>query len=726
MYLAHRDQSGRKHSLESHLYAVAEIAAASAKKFGSADWAGLAGLWHDLGKYSADFQQMLEQSVEAHLETKPVVKRVDHSTAGAIHAVKLDPGFGKVLAYIIAGHHAGLADSEPDGNAQGITPLSVRLRKQACYDAIAGIPPAAIMQGDGYLPKTGFQHPEALALWVKMLASCVFDADFLDTENFFDPDRSELRKTCAPVEYLPEKFNSHMDSLARGADNNRPLNLIRADILAHCRKAAARQDKLFSLTVPTGGGKTLSSLAFALENCKVHGRERVIYAIPYTSIIEQTADVFRKALGDDTVLEHHSNFDPDDDKETTRSRLLSENWDAPLIVTTTVQLFESLFAARTSRLRKIHNLANSVIILDEAQLLPVNYLKPILAVLDQLQKHFNTTVLFCTATQPSLSTVLQHMSPVEIISSPAELANQLRRVEPVFRHKSPLSWQAVADEAGQEQRVLCILNTRKDCRTLHGLMPEGTYHLSTWQCGAHRSRILAEIRDKLNRQEEVRVVSTQLVEAGVDIDFPVVWRALAGYESLTQAAGRCNREGRLEKGRLIVFSPENPPPVGDLKLRADTARNLLERGFSDIFAPDVIRQYFHELYTDTGDTRMDKHKIMDLLGMERTRASPDFSFRTAADRFRFIEDNAETSVLVPWDEGAELVALLRRNPEDWKARRKAQRYSVSLYDHTLKQWLDRGLVEEIAPGLLALTAKAPYNDRTGLDISYDEMPFLAA
>jgi len=320
---------------------------------------------------------------------------------------------------------------------------------------------------------------------------------------------------------------------------------------------------IYTLTVPTGGGKTLSSMGFALNHAVKYGKHRVIYVIPYTSIIEQTADQFRAIFGE-AVIEHHSNLDSTDEaKENARSRLACENWDAPVIVTTTVQFFESLFASRTSRCRKLHNIVNSVVILDEAQLLPPDFLAPILEALKELQKNYGVTVVFCTATQPALGphkTMDFDFKGIdgmkEIMDDPAMLHKALKRTEiRQVRNLEPLTWDDVAGEITNNESVLCIVNRRDDARTLWELLPEGSIHLSALMCGAHRVRKIKEIKERLRNGVPTRVVSTQLVETGVDVDFPVVYRAMAGLDSIAQAAGRCNREGLRAKGKVFVFTP---------------------------------------------------------------------------------------------------------------------------------------------------------------------------
>jgi CRISPR-associated endonuclease/helicase Cas3 len=493
-----RTGDGATHDLEEHLRSAALLAGRFAKAWGASETAALAALWHDLGKYAAEFQAMITASdPDAHLEgvaTGPR-KRVNHSSAGALLAIeRFGTRFGRLLAYPIAGHHSGLPDWMGEGGKIG---LKDRLDEKAhLARARAGKPPHDIL--DVAPPSTPIPDGADKGLWVRMFASALFDADFLDAEAFFDPTVSSGRADWPALSSLLPKLDAHLARKSAEAEPT-PVNRLRADVLHACRTAASYQPGLFSLTVPTGGGKTLSSLAFALEHARAHRLRRVIYAIPFTSIIEQTARVFREAVGSDAVLEHHSALGPRPEAETARSRLAGENWDAPLIVTTTVQLFESLFANRTSQLRKLHNLAASVLVLDEAQALPPGVLRPVTAVLDQLVKHYCCSVVLCTATQPALRKVFRDLpQPVEIAPDPPALFRALDRVDIAMPARGERhSWDEVAAEIGDSTQALAIVNTRRDCRTLHARLPSGAIHLSTWQCAAHRNFLFRHIRQRL-------------------------------------------------------------------------------------------------------------------------------------------------------------------------------------------------------------------------------------
>jgi CRISPR-associated endonuclease/helicase Cas3 len=712
--LAHITNDGRTHALRKHLFETAERAADFASAFGFRQWGWLGGLWHDLGKYSQAFQNKLRAAAgdEAHLEAKA---RVNHSTAGGLYAVQRFGIAGRLLAYIAAGHHAGLPDWEAD--ATGRAALSQRLLNKDLLDAaLADKIPADILEQPFPLEKPIGRDP---AFWLRMLFSCVVDADFLDTEDFFEPEKALQRSGYPALSELLAPFTAYMaDKQAEVRDT--PVNRIRASILARCIEKANEPPGISSLTVPTGGGKTLSSMAFALHHAAIHGQRRVIYVIPFTSIIEQTADQFRKIFGD-AVVEHHSNLDVSDTEwETPRSRLACENWDAPIIVTTNVQFFESLFASRTSRCRKLHHIAGSVVVLDEAQLLPPEFLRPILKALDELRKHYGVTILLCTATQPALG---PHKSSgftfeglegiCEIMEDPPSLFNRLKRVEvklPENIHE-PSTWEDLAEELAQLRSVLCIVNRRDDCRILWSMMPQDTFHLSALMCGAHRSDRIAKIKARLQVGLPTRVVSTQLVEAGVDLDFPAVYRAMAGLDSIAQAAGRCNREGLLAKGELTVFTPPSRPPAGVLRQAAEIGARLLNEDKTDPLAPHRFTAFFRELYWLQGEDRLDARNILrDLRPDNEFR----FSFRTVAAHFKLIDDSAQAPVLVTYgEEGVKLVEQLTRlGPERWLLR-KLQRYVVNLPKHLHQRLRVEGAIREVHAGIFVQSHGALYDEDLG-------------
>lgn len=721
-FLAHvrqdKENLWHEHDLDEHLREVGRRAGEAANAFDSADWARLAGIWHDLGKYSNEFQRYIKnasgyEAAEAHIEGAP--SRVDHSTAGAIHAIRQLGKSGRIPAYLIAGHHAGLPDwsaSETGGKS-----LSVRLNPEHDY-LLDRIPPQAVPADifDQTLPTTKPKGgTKGLHLWLRMLFSCLTDADFLDTEAFMDGSKAAVRKGYRDLADLLEIFDNYMMSKAK---TDTPVNVIRTAILNQCREKAQLAPGMFSLTVPTGGGKTLSGTAFALEHAIRHQKQRIIYVIPYTSIIEQTANIFRDVFGDN-IVEHHANLDPD--KEDACSRLATENWDAPIIVTTNVQFFESLFAARTSRCRKLHNIINSVVVLDEAQLLPPEFLQPIADIMNLLVAHYGVTFVLSTATQPALGSFqsfgeqpFRGLDNVrEIMDDPDSLYRKLKRVEVTVPDDltTPDDWQSIANALQKHSTILCIVNRRDDARELYRLMPEGTIHLSALMCGEHRSHVIADIRAKLKNNQSVRVISTQLVEAGVDFDFPVVYRALAGLDSIAQAAGRCNREGKLyTPGKVVVFVPPKPAPPGLLRQAAQISVSLLAGNKNDVLERGLAKRFFEHLYIRAPS--LDKYGIHDLL----TRDAGDgaIQFRTAATRFQLIDDSTYQTILVRYDDNDILLDQLKKEgPQRWLMR-KLQRYSVNLPRHVFARLEAKGDVCQIWPGIYAQASAALYNDKLGV------------
>lgn len=732
-FIAHVRKDGERwieHSLEEHLHEVARRSRESATELNAAEWAYLAGLWHDLGKFSPDFQSYIRRvsgydAEEAHIEG---VGRVDHSTAGAIHAVGRLGKAGQILAYLIAGHHAGLPDWHGDKNAGAA--LSTRLDQRHRLDALPLLAiPAAILSPElPSLPKipgnAGGAH-----LWLRMLFSCLVDADFLDTEAFMSPEKVAARGHEACVTDLLCSFDAFMGQFANTEAT--PVNRVRADVLHQCRQQAALAPGLFSLTVPTGGGKTLASMAFALEHAKHYKKRRVIYAIPFTSIIEQTAGIYRDIFGD-RVIEHHSNLDPDTDTETARSRLATENWDAPVIVTTNVQLFESLFAAKTSRCRKLHNLVDSVIILDEAQTLPPELLQPCLDVLNLLALHYGVSVVLCTATQPALSDVtsfgrcLRGLNNVrEITGQPDALFAALKRVQVELpaNFQARDDWDTIAARVGDDDTALAIVNTRQDCRELWQRLQKmegGAIHLSASMCGAHRAQRISEIRQKLKDGEPVRVVSTQLIEAGVDVDFPIVYRALAGLDSIAQAAGRCNREGRRDSGRVVVFVPPKSAPPGQLRRAEQTTVSLMAGSDLDPLAPATFQRYFRQFYLDAPN--WDQYDMEGLLVRDASRM--EIQFRTAAQNFRYVDDADSQPILVWWDESRSLIGKLEKGgPERWLMR-KLQRYAVNLPRLVAERLTATGEVREVWPGIFAQDVDTLYHPDRGLDPANNNEPLV--
>ena len=691
--------------LREHLESVGEQAAEFAAAFGADEMGRAAGLLHDLGKYSDEFQ--------ARVRGKNIP--APHSAFGAQLAKRLYPAWGKAVAWCVAGHHAGLADDndEPSG-------LQARLSDTS-------IPDASAWKTDGVVLPETLSPPECLArsgaspfslhFFIRMLFSCLVDADRLSAEKHFHPDSANLRKGRPGIAELCEQLSRRLDERFAQSDKTE-VNKIRGEVLRAAVAKAKSRPGFFSLSVPTGGGKTLSSLAFALNHASANGLRRVVCAIPFTSIIEQNAEVFRDFLGETAVLEHHCNYEPKQgDGNPDESRLASENWDAPVVATTSVQLFESLFAARPSRCRKLHNLAGSVIVLDEVQALPANLLRPCMAALDELVENYGASVVFCTATLPDFSLLPgrdkggNSRKVCEIAPDPKALERQLRRVV-VRRESGELTPESLGNRLAKMESVLCVVNTRKHAReTFAELLKKAPadecFHLSAWMHPNHRTETLNAIRRKLCKNEPCRVVSTSLVEAGVDLDFPAVWRAAAGLDSVAQAAGRCNREGKRDNGEAVVFEMADDFASGDLSRRRDFGSDALKSG--DPFSPETVREYFRAVFADS---ELDAAQIMRLIN----GSGGKFKFREIESRFRMIDDGSVPVVVPQSDDAREIVAALESAESAGHWLRRAQRWSAAVSRKDAKKMEADGRVRRAGPDgqLLVLNDPAKdYDSRVG-------------
>lgn len=733
--------------LREHLTAVANLAAHRAKAFGAEDWAFLIGLLHDLGKYTQEFQ--------ARLHGDPT--RADHATAGAKvviqHFVVLygdSPqvkACAKLLAFVIAGHHAGLANGEDEGQERST--LKQRLAKDIPILDKTWQQEISLPQQITFPALKTHSNPEKYTNFhsmflTRMLFSCLIDADRIDTENYTRriDGKSFLESDYPKISALQVKLNQHLQRLAEGAKPT-DVNVLRQHILQHARKVAIqpRESGLYSLTVPTGGGKTLTSLAFGLDHAAHHQLRRVIYVIPFTSIIEQTADVFRSAMGDlkNAVLEHHSAFDRDKLPEEIKIqskprqvdyrdklRLTMESWDAPIIVTTAVQFFESLFSDRPSQCRKLHNIAGSVIVLDEAQTLPLKLLRPIMAAIDELALNYGCSLVLCTATQPALKDGDFHNGfekVREIAPNPPELFKKLRRTK--VKNLGEQNDEELNAHLRHHLQVLMIVNNRRHARELFEsiALEDGAYHLTTSMCAEHRSQMLTEIRERLKAGQACRLVATSLIEAGVDVDFPAVYRAEAGLDSIAQAAGRCNREGlrTLEDSSVFVFQSTKWKAPSELAQLAAPMRSIMRLHEGDVLAPDALKKYFSQVYYAKG-AELDKHKILQSIS---STEQCDFSFQTIASQFRMI-DSHMLPIIVPFDDVAnENLELLRKLPEHMsvgKIAQKLQRYVVQVPERAFIQLLKVGAVAVVAPEKLGnqfyeLIAQSLYSRIAGLNFS---------
>lgn len=729
-----RNRRGQKQwqPLSEHLRNVAEKARDFAEPLGLADGAELAGQLHDLGKYRRPFQEYLTGNRHGSVETHHAV----YGAALAFRKEWLGPAFA------IAGHHAGL---------HNLSDLQALVCGEK-YDAMHRLKPlealfeAEVAKIPTCLKEPVFATPDkdraVTEFYVRMLFSCLVDADFLDTEQFRTGQTREPAKLDASL--LLDRLQTHRNKF----DASSELNQLRNGVFEDCLAKASEPPGFFTLTVPTGGGKTLSGMAFALEHARLHGMRRVIVVIPYLSIIEQNAAQYRKVLDseeDGIVIEHHSAIAAGDDEEK-RARspeeIAAENWDAPIIVTTSVQFIESLFSNRTSKCRKLHNIANSVVLLDEVQTLPAHLLNPLLHVLRDLKEHYRTSFVFCTATQPafrscpSLPDGLGPAEATEIASGPAELFRKLNRV--VYEVRETQShWSELAAEWRCEPQALGVVNTRKqavewwerlrDALTECGFSGEeleakrrSVFHLSSAMCAEHRTEVLEQVRRNLNAGVFCWLISTQVVEAGVDIDFPLVYRALGPLDSIVQAAGRCNREGRLpEKGRVVVFRPrEANLPGGVYRTASDiAARFLVQVSTNDLAGqPELFGRYFGELYQYVPT---DHERGRDCSIQEDRRA---LRFREVARKVKVISDDTQ-AIIAPRETALRKVSTIRERARSGGPRfthqdlRGLQRFMVNLHGHELRKLDSMGLIQPLLHGVdLRVLDDAAYHEHLGVVI----------
>ena len=685
-----------------HLTRVADYAAEFGRDAGVAELAKAAGMFHDLGKYSKEFQ--------ARLRGSPV--KVDHATAGAKEVLQVFKGMPQeplaiLLAYCISGHHAGLLDYGNPGDLPGDGTLTARLKTEvrdySVYKSEVDVSALALPQRLPIRPLKG-QLGFSLAFMTRMIYSALVDADFQETEEFMQGKKP--RGGHEDILTLRDKLNAYLRQFENPTSD---INRKRTETLKACVEKAAQQPGFFKLTVPTGGGKTLASMAFALNHAAAHGMKRIIYVIPFTTIIEQNAGVFKEILGEENVLEHHSNFDWEAKKreaaeqadDRTRSvyaklKLAAENWDIPIVVTTNVQFFESLFANKSSRCRKLHNIAKSVIVFDEAQMFPRDYLRPAMSAVWELVTNYGASAVFCTATQPNLERFLPAGTSItELAPNPQELFDFYKRVE-----VKPLAEKLPDDELiarlKAHQQVLCIVNTRKHASGLFGMLEgEGNYHLSTLMCPAHRRQKLAEIRQRLESGQVCRVISTTVMEAGIDVDFPVGYRALTGLDSINQAAGRVNREMKRGVSEMFIFEPQSEfikKTPRYISQAVEVARAVLRDHADMPISIPAIEAYFGRLYSLQDPQAFDVKGIMKCF----EDGEGKFKFETAAQKFQVIEDPTET-VIIPFNEEAKnLIEKLKDTPYPSSTLRKLQPYTVSIYQREFEALSSKGVILTIA------------------------------
>lgn len=704
-YLAHINEAGREQLLKEHLENTAVLCGTFAEQFGAHDIGYGCGLLHDIGKYSLKFQRRIRGSEE----------KVDHSTAGAKLCWDKE-GMYQFLSYCIAGHHVGLPDTGGDGDTSSDGTMIGRMNKRLeDYLAYADEITVPVLGNPSFQPVKAENMDFFFSMFIRMLYSCLVDADYLDTENFMNSGK-KVRDQGENIEVLCDRLDQYVSAWLNNHDMD-TINGRRTEILKHCIEMGETKKGLFRLTVPTGGGKTIASLAFALHHAKIHHMNRIIYVIPYTSIIEQNAKVFSDILGKENVLENHCNIDYESDEELKPMQLAAENWDKPIVVTTNVQFFESLFSNKSSKCRKLHNIANSVIIFDEAQMLPNDYLKPCIAAMEQLLRYYRSSIVLCTATQPALNHIFaQDMTAIELCPRMEEQFQFFKRV--CMQDLGQIQVDDLIYSLESENQALCIVNTRKRAQEIYRkIRGEGVYHLSTSMYPAHRRKILNKIRKRLNRQERCVVISTSLVEAGVDLDFQTVYRQLAGVDSIIQAAGRCNREGKRDVSICFTYilKLEGGEYVPGQRQQMEVTESLLadQRNLEEL---DTIRSYFEMLYHFRGDS-LDKKKIMDKF------KKGYFSFSTVGKEFKLIENNTKTIFVLKEKKAIEIYKELKIRGFTKRLMREMGQYCVNVYENDFKKMSAAGMLgvisEDMKEDYFVLKNDEKYSEETGLDLDVE-------
>jgi len=711
------------HLLGEHLEDVASLASEFAKPFGAQKWAEIAGRTHDLGKGTRAWQAYLRKRNNVKDKFSSYYKgEVKHADVGADYLYQHSQEAGKLLSYAVAGHHGGLPSWV--GVSAG-TGLKARLEESQPNIEIP-LPSLDFPEKPPFHPdenRLGYQ----LQFFTRMLFSCLVDADYLDTERNLDADKASGRGTSPPLEKLHKRFWISFDKLRNEADASLEINKQRELVLNNCMDAAQKEPGLFSLTVPTGGGKTLASLAFALEHARKYGKERIIYVIPFTSIIEQNARVFRNMVEEDAVLEHHCNYIQDESDW--KIRLATDNWDSPIVVTTNVQFFDSFHASRPARCRKLHNIAESIVIFDEVQAIPVEKLKPCIEVIRELSLNYGVTSLLCTATQPALEYSKDFKSGLknvrEIVQDIPTLFSSLKRTEESFIGE--LDIEGVAARLSDCQQVLCIVNTRSEAREIYEALSEseGNYHLSALMHPAHRTEILNEIREKLEKNRPCRVVSTQLIEAGVDVDFPRVYREISGIDSIAQAAGRCNRNGKSKGAQpVFIFQLPKSRSISYLKKAIESAKNLFDRFRGRLTSPGCVEEYFKDYFWKKGQ-QMDSGRILakclkSKKGNVQFKEIANFQMiKSEMIESKMKESKLTGSITVPViialdEKSQELVESLESSEQgEREIFRELQRFTVQIYSwerKEIREWLEESSIK----GIYILKNSELYSEKTGL------------
>lgn len=716
MYYAHIDRE-RKQTIYEHLTGVAKKSAENSIEL-MKNLAYTVGFIHDIGKYASAFQERLDGSTI----------RYEHSSCGAIEIGEVaksaaERAMAPMLQYCIAGHHTGL----PDGgiktdSADGDITLHSRLKRKAGYtgksdyssykkELSISFPDVTGISGEILKSRDKTECVEKYAFFTRYLFSCLTDADFLDTELFCNPAVS--RGMNADFNMIEKALDEKLASFTLDT----PLKQARGRLQSQALQNSASSGAISILNMPTGSGKTLCSLKIALQRMRISGKKRVIYVIPYTSIIEQTAETFEKIFGEYAdILQHHSNYCPDEDEEddtVSKMKRSSENWDAPIIITTSVQFFQSLYHYKGSGLRKLHNMADSVIIFDEVHLLPTELLQPCLRGIGYVTKYLNSEAVFLSATMPDYSQLfdkfLSGHAVTELMTDKSDFAffQKCRYI-----NLGEASYESIIEKAYRYNSSLIIVNSRKAARDVYAMLTGIKYHLSTYMTPNDRSETIKSIRKALAKGEKITVVSTSLVEAGVDLDFEAVFRQLAGLDSILQSGGRCNREGRRNMGDVYIFETDEKPK-GDLQVRASIVRDML-RNNENISSEECIEEYYRRLFSFS-DKQIEEnsiaHKCFDVTGFD------NIPFRTYAKDFQFIKEETVGVIINNCDETEKLLSKMEFGGKS--VRRKLQRYTVALKIYgEFDKALSLGLLSDTGNGIYVLSNNDYYSSETGLDIDY--------
>lgn len=706
-YIAHRrnETDNEVQPLFEHIKNVADLSERFAECLYLSHYASVIGMLHDIGKYSSRFQERINGDDRI---------RVDHSTCGAQEAVKRKL---TMASFCIAGHHGGIPDIGHKSDIYTDPTLAGRLKRNTeNYSAWVNEIDSSKFKPISE-PFTNDRIPYNFIL--RFLFSCLVDADYLDTENFMS-NGAVSRDSGDELQFLLSFLNNHIEKWQNPSGK---LNILRTQMLNECIKVGQNNsNKLFTLTVPTGGGKTISSMAFALNYAVKRRKKRIIYVIPYTSIIEQNAEVFRKIFGMKNILENHSNVDLNnlDDETKIQMMLAAENWDSPIVVTTAVQFFESLFSNKPSKCRKIHNIADSVVIFDEAQMLPLDYLLPCATAIRQLVENYNSAVVLCTATQPNFQSILnltdksKKLQLTEICKSAENLTDDFRRVN--FKYEGKLEDDEIALELKQCKQVLCIVNKKAHAQKIYSMLGESdeNFHLSTYMYPAHRQKVLKKIKQRLDENKPCRVISTSLIEAGVDIDFPTVYRAISGIDSILQAGGRCNRENKRNSSECIVHIFNTDEVLSYQQTNTDAAMEVIKKYGDKIYLPDAIKMYFDNLYyyRDIDKT----HKVFDKKGI--INGLTNLEFESVAKNFKMIENDTK-ALYISTEENKKLIDDLRRGNYSKELFRNLQQYVVNLYERDFKKLDEACCIEYIDSNFYILSDSNYYSDKTGITFSDD-------